>query len=141
MDYTERLAEARLAVQTHDWPRAVELLKQCVDERFHEPEPALLLGVALANVGDLEGAQHWLHEARTLAPNDARTVALLGQVHQRAGRLDEAEEAYRHALAMDHGCAPARDGLQRLQVHRKQHPSHEVKTRPPWEYGQGDDKG
>jgi Flp pilus assembly protein TadD len=62
------------------------------------PEDRLDLGRSLGLDGDLTGAQRELALAAREAPGDPRPDRFLGDALARAGRLPEAERAYRRSL-------------------------------------------
>jgi tetratricopeptide (TPR) repeat protein len=79
---------------------------------------AVLKGEQLLGQGRVEEAVKRLEEAVGLLPEEARAWNLLGVAYHRAGRLDEAEGAYRGALERDRDLAVARYNLGNLLLER-----------------------
>jgi tetratricopeptide (TPR) repeat protein len=63
--------------------------------------PELQRGIALAQKGDLKGAQNAFVLAVTLHPHDARALTALGQVQEQLGRLPESIETFRKVIVLD----------------------------------------
>jgi tetratricopeptide (TPR) repeat protein len=79
-------------------------------ERRH-PGALQLLGVLALDVRDAAAAIDLLAKAARVAPADAMIRADLGRAYVAAGRLAEAEQALRAAIAMDPALTYARCGL------------------------------
>ncbi len=77
---------------------------------------ALAYGRALAGQERLEEAARQLEKARSLGATDSRTLALLANVCERAGKPDEAAAAYEAALQADPEDAALRHDLGRLYL-------------------------
>ncbi|MDE1145384.1 MAG: tetratricopeptide repeat-containing glycosyltransferase family protein [Azospirillaceae bacterium] len=70
-----------------------------------------LLGLALVQLGDLDGATQAMARAVALCPGNASYHSNLGAALKAQGRLDRAEETYRQALAIDPDHADAQANL------------------------------
>jgi tetratricopeptide (TPR) repeat protein len=98
---------ARSWSRTQDWKDDLALRRSVVKAAPRSLMARFDLGVELKDQGDLEGARaEWL-AALSIAPRDPGTQAQLGTLAAVEGRLDEAEERYRVALAGDPGLAEA----------------------------------
>jgi len=64
---------------------------------------AINLGACLTEIGDREGAEHYLSLAARHRPGDATVQHLLGVAYAESGRIDLAERAFRAALAVKPG--------------------------------------
>ncbi len=78
--------------------------------------PSARPGTFLPFAGRERGALRQLEEAARLTPGDAPTQFQLGRAREAAGRLAEAEEAYRKAIALSPQLASPRYALGRLLV-------------------------
>lgn len=58
-------------------------------------------GIALAQKGDLKGAEGAFERAVMLDPNDARALTALGQVQEQLGKLSESIETFRKVIGID----------------------------------------
>ena len=105
---------ARTAARTRDWHDDAALFRSAVRA---EPDSVLAhfnLGVALKDLGDLDGArEEWLR-ALALKPEDAGTHAQLGTLAAVRGDYAEAEAHYRTALRADPSLAEAQLNLARI---------------------------
>jgi serine/threonine-protein kinase len=77
----------------------LDLFAWLVQERPDNPYLHFRQGTALHDRRELDGAVACYRKALALDPKFARAWAALGQTHLMAGRLDEAREATRRALA------------------------------------------
>ena len=68
---------------------------------------------------DLEGASQLLDEVDAIAPNQAVSLNLRGEILLDQGKIDEAEKALRDALAINPQLIPARYNLARVPLARK----------------------
>lgn len=80
--------------------------KSCTD-----PLPARLLGLLLAEQGDMAAAAHWVRRALQLDPHSAHSHAALGRVLARGGEWPAAAGAFRAAAAGAPEMALAHQGL------------------------------
>lgn len=108
-------------VELGRYDAAAEHLQALLDTR--PALPALARTSYLRELhGDLEGALSAMERARTAgsgAPYDLATVTtLVGDLHLRAGRLDEAADSYRAALDTSDGLPHAEFGLARTEAAR-----------------------
>jgi arylsulfatase A-like enzyme/Flp pilus assembly protein TadD len=83
-------------------------------------ELELLRGNAALQAGDFARARASARRARSLDPQHAPSLVLLGRVEEALGRLAEAEVAFRGALALDPGTPEAWIGLGRVAELRGQ---------------------
>lgn len=68
-------------------------------------------GDAAFRAGDHQRALYHYMMAAKARPDDAAPYLRMGQVHDRSGRAEAAEQAYRMALARDATSVPGREGL------------------------------
>jgi protein O-mannosyl-transferase len=105
---------ARSWLRTQDWKDDLALRRSAVKAAPRSLMARFDLGVELKDLGDLEGARaEWL-AGLSIAPKDPGTQAQLGTLAAVEGRLDEAEERYRVALAGDPGLAEASLNLAKI---------------------------
>jgi len=81
-------------------PIALNYARQATQAHHGEPEGHLLMGQILMDLGLTELAEAELIIAQQLNAGDARTADALGRVLAQQGRSDEAEMAYRKAIAL-----------------------------------------
>jgi Flp pilus assembly protein TadD len=92
------LAAATLA-RNQLWRDPVRLWSDAVAKSPAKPRPYLWLAHALADRGDLAAALRSAEHAATLTPLLPITFQNLGWLYVKAGRVDDAERAYRRVLA------------------------------------------
>lgn len=80
------------------------------------PMPWFNLGRNLQQHGDTDAAIVALQNARALAPDFLPARILLGDALVHAGRLDEAADQYRAAIALHPGCGDAWRGLANIKT-------------------------
>lgn len=104
-----RLDRARTAMLRGAWDDVVMELEEMLDESPQQPEGLFLLGEALLELGDFEGArQAYEHHVEAAGPDiDARTHAGLAVARFNTCDLPGASEAARAALRLDPGLAEA----------------------------------
>ncbi len=68
-------------------------------------------GIALAQKGDLRGAEGAFERAVRLHPNDARALTALGQVQEQLGKSSESIETFRKVVGLDPNSADAHVNL------------------------------
>jgi tetratricopeptide (TPR) repeat protein len=73
--------------------------------------PELQRGIALAQKGDLKGAEGAFVLAVTLHPHDAGALTALGQVQEQLGKLPESIETFRKVIELDPLSAEAHENL------------------------------
>jgi tetratricopeptide (TPR) repeat protein len=79
-----------------------------------------------------------LLEALKLTPETAADTLLAADLAEASGQQDEAEAAYRRALAADPKSVPANSGLAHIFIKRKQYPEAEKLIRAALEQNPGD---
>jgi Flp pilus assembly protein TadD len=84
-----------------EWASAAECFREAVLCRPGSRDAEYGLGIALRELGDLEGALVSARRAVALEPRDADVRNNLALTLAAMGRLDEAEAAYRTALEID----------------------------------------
>ena len=89
----------------------VETLRKAVAEDRDNVDLRKRFARALLFAGETYPAIDQLDEALRLAPDDSEIHHLLGLCYQRSGQTEEAERAFRRALAIDGTLVPARSGL------------------------------
>ena len=94
------------------------------------------LGVVLRSAGDIDGARAALEDATARAPAYAPAFVALGLTYFRQGRRDDAERAWRRALALDPAQRPAEVYLRMLDEDTAHLPS----MLPPQPSPRGDDE-
>lgn len=77
------------------------------------PDIDLMLGQALAGLGDVDAALERLARAEAAAPNDPNVGCVVGEIHLSRGAADMAERAYRRAVEADGQSEQAHFGLGR----------------------------
>jgi Flp pilus assembly protein TadD len=83
----------RLDLLDGDPESAIRRLQSVVAEPPF-PDTAYYLGSAYREKGDLKSAETWLRKAAEMEPRDFRIYDHLARVYQKAGRRQEAEQAY-----------------------------------------------
>lgn len=68
-------------------------------------------GIALAQKGDLKGAEEAFEEAVVLQPRDPRALTALGQVQEQSGKLSESIETFSRVIELDPLSAEAHENL------------------------------
>ena len=86
-------------------------IERLVAARPEQPDPYVLLGLALDQLGDPAQGEAMLRRAIALAPAKAQYPYELARLLARAGKPREAAEAYRAHLALAPAHAPARHNL------------------------------
>ena len=112
-DYGEaRMALARANFKRFDPAAARDALRPAV-ERGETRDPGLLrfYAVLLAETGDYAGAETVLRELTKAQPREAQLRMALGDVLRTIGKTDEAEAAYREAIALSPAAGRAWWGL------------------------------
>jgi tetratricopeptide (TPR) repeat protein len=73
--------------------------------------PELQRGIALAQKGDLKGAEGAFVLVVTLHPRDAGALTALGQVQEQLGKLPESIETFRRVIELDPLSSEAHENL------------------------------
>jgi Flp pilus assembly protein TadD len=107
-----RLGAAALAAG--DLPTAEARVAVAIEYSPKFTEAWVNLGLIELRRGDLELARKHIKHARSLNPDLPAPHQALGLLEERCSRPKEAEAAYRAALAVDPGFAPARANLGRM---------------------------
>jgi tetratricopeptide (TPR) repeat protein len=102
-----------LRSRSGDHSAAVGLFRRSLSADAGQPLTWVNLGIAL---GDEGGAETAYRRALELHPRDAVALFNLGNLLQRAGRLDEAERAYEGAVAAEPGLGRAHFELARVRI-------------------------
>ena len=128
-DYAEAISNLGVAASSRGKLReAIALFREAIGLRPGHLEAWLNLGDALRKDGDLEGSLAAFREAQRLNPGDATIAGIVraieglprspgraaferGNALRDAGRLAEAEGAYRDAVGLDPRLAAARNNL------------------------------
>jgi tetratricopeptide (TPR) repeat protein len=95
------LADA--ALRAHKLDLAVQQYSKLVQTNPSSYKQHLSLGDALLQEGNTQSAVNEFQTAKSLAPKDAETNAMLALALHNAGRSNEAEQAYRETLALESG--------------------------------------
>lgn len=106
-----------LALLRQDRPAlsASDVLRKALDLAPGDPDLAFNLGFALLSEGDPAAASFWLQGVLRRSPRDSQARALMSWALRRAGRTDEADEAWRAVLAL----APSLEPLAREDLSRR----------------------
>lgn len=116
---TDNLAgRARDALRRGDAGAARELLESWMQRDAGSPEPRFLLGLALEQSGDLQGADRSLQAALRLAPGEPALWFHRARVLARADRAKEAESALRESIRLKPDVAEAHHNLALLLLRR-----------------------
>ena len=94
-----------------DFEAAITTFREIIEQNDDLPGAHANLGIALVRSGDPEAGRAALERATELAPEQPVILNQLGVLHRRAGRFDEAADAYRRALAADPDYADAHVNL------------------------------
>ena len=90
-----------MAFEGGNYEGAAEICRQVVQRDANLAEAHYLLGLVLANQGDLPRAAASLSRAAVLQPGNAVLHCDLGVILRRLGRIDEAIALYQKALGID----------------------------------------
>jgi tetratricopeptide (TPR) repeat protein len=82
---------------------AIHLCREGLARFPHYATARLILGKALLDEGDLDGALRETEVLLAASPRDAQAHRLASEIHRRAGRLDAALEHLRQAATLDPG--------------------------------------
>lgn len=108
----EQAFEAGLAqLRGEDFAAAITTFQGIIEENDALAAVHANLGIALARGGDPEAGRAALERAAELAPQQPVVLNQLGVLYRRAGRFQDAAEAYRKALAADPDYADAHVNL------------------------------
>ncbi|MGF1656214.1 MAG: O-antigen ligase family protein [Verrucomicrobiales bacterium] len=102
---------------------SVRALEQGIEVYPFDIELVLSLALSLDLLGDYEKSFELHQRAEELDPNLGLAHAYRGLHFHRQGKFDEAEDAYRRAVALGARGTAARSGLRELQEDRKRFPS------------------
>ncbi|MBU2490818.1 MAG: tetratricopeptide repeat protein [Proteobacteria bacterium] len=105
------LALGRVQLETGKAPEAVEVFGRAARLLPLDPETRTLLARALEKEGWLSQAANQYAWVLERFPEDSRTHVSLGRVLERMGKPGPARAHFEAALALDPGCAEAREGL------------------------------
>jgi tetratricopeptide (TPR) repeat protein len=94
---------ADCALRAHKLDLAVEQYSKLAEAHPNSYRDHLSLGDALLQKGNLQAAVAQFQTAKSLAPKDAETNAMLALALHNAGRTGEAAQAYRDTLALQSG--------------------------------------
>jgi tetratricopeptide (TPR) repeat protein len=92
----------------------------------------LLAGEQLVASGQFKKAVPYLKRAADLTPKIAQIPALLGQIHEKEGKMIDAMKAYRQALALDKNQKDALSGEARLKTRSVARPGFIVVLPDGW---------
>lgn len=98
-------------LEAGNYTRVLQTAERMIAWRPESSEGWAYKGVAEREMGEYQAARRSLEEARRLEGGRASTHSNLGGVYLELRLLDEAEEAYRRALAIDPELVEARQGL------------------------------
>ncbi len=96
----DRITKAAQYVQSQDYKKAVKEYEAAVAAEPMNAKAHLLLGLALANVGDLDRAKAETLASVKIEPS-AAGYSNLGLIHANRGELPEANEAFEKSLALN----------------------------------------
>ncbi len=94
-----------------DLPLAHKAFMQAIQIAPKQSTPYFFYAKFLADQGDLDRALEMLTLARHLAPEEARIATAQGECLAKLGRMTEARDAFRAALAIDPADTEAQNGL------------------------------
>ncbi|MCP4660160.1 MAG: tetratricopeptide repeat protein [bacterium] len=111
---------ARYYYSIQDYQRALQEADRTLAWRPDLTDGWIYRGLARKALGDLEGARRSFEEARRLDPTRAETHNNLGSVYFELRMLDQAEEAFRRALAIQPSFVNAQENLAAVRRARGQ---------------------
>jgi tetratricopeptide (TPR) repeat protein len=85
------LADARTAIASKDWPKAITLLKEETAKDPHNADAFNLLGFSQRNAGDMPSALSSYEQALTLNPKHKGAHEYLGETYLKLNNLPKAE--------------------------------------------------
>ncbi len=106
-------AAADLLVRQRRYDEALAYF-EAANERQESAGVHYMIGTLRLAKGETASALEHLERARTLTPDDPRTLFQLGRAYAAAHRTDDARQALERALTLDPRFAPARALLDRL---------------------------
>lgn len=80
---------------------AADSFRRAVELDSENPYAHRMLAFSLMKSGDIAGAEETLKETLTLAPDDTKSLMLLGVISQGKGQLKDAEGHYKTAITSD----------------------------------------
>lgn len=95
--------------------RASDVIRKALELGPGDPELAFNLGFALLSEGDPAAAAFWLQGVVRASPRDTHARAVLSWALRRAGRDEDADEAWRGVLAL----APSLESLEAEDLSRR----------------------
>jgi len=98
-------------LQRQEWGRAAIALRSAVAQNACEADYHVALGVALRNLGDLDGAFSAYTKAMSLNSSSADVYNNLGALHETAGNQESAAECYQAAIRLRPGFSEAHYNL------------------------------
>ncbi len=115
-DAAGALDAARRLMRAGDLAAAADGFRGILKDSPDHPDALHLLGIACYRLGDRQAAIGYLDRSVALAGDRADFHCNRGNVMRAEGRLDDAAESFRRALAQAPGDAPSHNGLG--EVHR-----------------------
>ncbi|KTD20589.1 methyltransferase [Legionella lansingensis] len=104
-------AEAYLLQRQNQLPEAIKLYEKLLAAKPKHSQALHFLGLAHAQLGDIETAIHFLHQALDLDPKDASLYNNLANAYKKNHQLQEAIEYYEKALELAPNYAQAHHNL------------------------------
>jgi tetratricopeptide (TPR) repeat protein len=94
-------------------------IEQCIEIIRRNPshrDAIRALAIAFVRTGNIDAAINRFDDRALLDHAYVQAYVLSGDEHRREGRIDEAIKAYRKALSIDPGYAPARSGIEAVRT-------------------------
>lgn len=88
-------------VMEERWPEALAKVEDALKTLPGEPELLIWAGILSERMGDVEGADQYLEQARSLIPDQVKYLVALGLHRMQAGDLDGAIEAVDALVKLD----------------------------------------
>jgi hypothetical protein len=113
-DVAALLEQAQEAATARRFEESEALARRAHEASPQSPEAAYRLALALHRQNRGAEAAEWAQRAAELEPDEARALALAGDIYIRMGRFNSAARAYRAALDREENFGAAQRGLENL---------------------------
>lgn len=110
-DVQDAFSEALSLLKDEAYDRAIEILKQLVENEQRFAAPYVNLGMAYIKKGDNKAAEEYLMKALDIDLGHPVANNELGLIYRKSGRFEDARKAYQNALAAHPEYLPARKNL------------------------------
>ncbi len=115
-------ANAKAAITTREYERAVRLLQNLIDRKPDQAEYHLYLAAACVQLrGRKREAEQALKQATRLAPSDPHAYVALGDLYREGGMEEKAASCYREALRWDPRHRHAKRALEAIEAAAHRH--------------------